>query len=191
MSQSSEYNPAMAKQKSMEDTDAVTNVLESPKQDTGHTLRHLSQVCADADEKCQQSMTSEGVEQDTDAQQEDDEHSVEEVTRKTTSMHSEQPCTMLICADEVIMLTEKVGCTLVTRYLQQFLENYPPPSDKQAYLNIYHMLSLLDKYLHDNPKQHTHCMSSDNEYVILLKHAIHLNTFNSISNPSGYALYSS
>ena len=37
------------------------------------------------------------------------------------------------------------------------------------------MLSLLDKYLYDNPKQHTHCMSSDNEYVALLKCAIHLN----------------
>ena len=37
------------------------------------------------------------------------------------------------------------------------------------------MLSLLDKYLYDNPKQHTHCMSSDNEYVILLKYAIYLN----------------
>ena len=37
------------------------------------------------------------------------------------------------------------------------------------------MLSLLDKYLYDNPKQHTHCMSSDNEYVTLLKYAIHFN----------------
>ena len=37
------------------------------------------------------------------------------------------------------------------------------------------MLSLLDKYLYDNPKQHTHCMSSDNEYVILSKYAICLN----------------
>ena len=37
------------------------------------------------------------------------------------------------------------------------------------------MLSLLDKYLHDNPKEHTHCMSLDNEYVALLKYAIHLN----------------
>ena len=37
------------------------------------------------------------------------------------------------------------------------------------------MMSLLDKYLHDNLKQHTHCMSSDNEYVTLLKYAIHLN----------------
>ena len=90
-------------------------------------------------------------------------------------MHSEQLCTMLTCADDVIMLTKKVGCTLVTSYLKQFLEDYPPPSDKQASLNIYHMLSLLDKYLHDNPKQHTHCMSSDNEYVTLLKYTIHLN----------------
>ena len=37
------------------------------------------------------------------------------------------------------------------------------------------MLSLIDKYLYDNPKQHTHCMSSDNEYVTLLKYAICLN----------------
>ena len=37
------------------------------------------------------------------------------------------------------------------------------------------MLSLLDKYLYDNPRQHTHCMSSDNEYIILLKYAICLN----------------
>ena len=37
------------------------------------------------------------------------------------------------------------------------------------------MLSLLDKYLYDNPKQHTHCISSDNEYVTLLKYAICLN----------------
>ena len=82
-SQPSECNPSTAKQKSIEDTDVVTNVPESPKLDTSHTSRHLSQVCTDADEKCQQSTTSEGVEQDTDAQQEDDEHSVE-VTRKTT-----------------------------------------------------------------------------------------------------------
>ena len=173
-SQPSECNPSTAKQKSIEDTDVVTNVLESPKLDTSCTLRHLSQVCTDADEKCQQSMTSEGVKQDTDAQQEDDEHSVEEVTRKTTLMHSEQLCTMLTCADKVIMLSKNVGCTLVASYLKQFLEDYPPPSDKQAYLNIYHMLSLLDKYLH-NPKQHTHCISSDNEYVILLKYALCLN----------------
>ena len=73
------------------------------------------------------------------------------------------------------MPTKKVGCILVTSHLKKFLENYPPSSDKQAFLDIYHMLSLLDKYLYDNSKQHTHCMSSDNEYVTLLKYAIHLN----------------
>ena len=72
------------------------------------------------------------------------------------------------------MPTEKVGCILVTSHLKQFLENYPLSSEKQAFLDVYHMLSLLDKYLYDHPKQHTHCMSSDNEYVTLLQHAIHL-----------------
>ena len=75
------------------------------------------------------------------------------------------------------MPTEKVGCILVTSHLKQFLEDYPMSSDKQAFLDIYHMLSLLDKYLYNNLKQHTHCMSSDNEYVTLLKYAICLNIY--------------
>ena len=70
------------------------------------------------------------------------------------------------------MPTEKVGCILVTSHLKQFLENYPSSSEKQVFLDIYHMLSLLDKYLYDYPKQHTHCMSSDNEYVTLLQYTI-------------------
>ena len=70
------------------------------------------------------------------------------------------------------MPTKKVGCILVTSHLKLFLEKYPSSSEKQVFLDIYHMLSLLDKYLYDHPKQHTHCMSSDNEYVTLLQHAI-------------------
>ena len=73
-----------------------------------------------------------------------------------------------------MMPTEKVGCILVTSHLKQFLEDYPSSSEKQVFLDIYHMLSLLDKYLYDHPKQHTHCMSSDNEYVTLIKYTIHL-----------------
>ena len=68
-----------------------------------------------------------------------------------------------------------MGCIFVTSHLQQFLEEYPPLSDKQAFSDVYHMLSLLDKYLYDNLKQHTHCVSSDNEYVALLKYTICLN----------------
>ena len=36
------------------------------------------------------------------------------------------------------------------------------------------MLSLLDQYLYDNPRQHISCMSPNNEYVTLLNYAIHL-----------------
>ena len=117
----------------------------------------------------------EDVEQDTNAQHGDGKHPVEDLTRDPTLMHSEQPCTTPTCTDEVILPTKKVGCILVTSHLKQFLEDYPPSSDKQAFLDIYHMLSLLDNYLYDNPKQHTYCMSSDNEYVTLLKYAICLN----------------
>ena len=92
-----------------------------------------------------------------------------------TSLQPEQSLTAFLPTDGVTIPTEKVGCIFVTSYLQQFLEEYPPPSDKQAFLDVYHMLSLLDKYVYDNPKQHTHCMSSDNKYVALLKYAIHLN----------------
>ena len=107
--------------------------------------------------------------------QDDDEHPPKNTAREATSIPSDQLLMVLLPIDDVITLTEKVGCILVTSHLQQFLEDYPPSSDKQAFLDIYHMLSLLDKYLYDKPRQHTHCMSSDNEYVILLKYAICLN----------------
>ena len=66
------------------------------------------------------------------------------------------------------------SCILITSPSKQFLENYFSSPDKQAFLDVYHMLSLLDKYLYDHPKQHTHCMSSDNEYVSLLQHTVSL-----------------
>ena len=173
--QPSKGNPSVAKQKLIEDIDVTRNALESLKLDTGHTSRQLSQVRTDADEQHQQITTSEDIAQDTDTQHRDRKHPVEDFTRKPTLIHSEQPNTTPTCTDEVIMPTKKVGCILVTSHLKQFLEDYPPSPDKHAFLDIYHMLSLLDKYMYDNPKQHTHCMSSDNEYVTLLKYAIQLN----------------
>ena len=92
-----------------------------------------------------------------------------------TLIQLEGSVTELLSTDDVTIPNEKVDCIFVTRHLQQFLEGYMPLSDKQAFLDVYHMLSLLDRYLYDNPKQHTHCMSSDNEYVALLKYAVHLN----------------
>ena len=36
------------------------------------------------------------------------------------------------------MPTKKVGCTLVTSHLKQFLEDYPSSSEKQVFLDICH-----------------------------------------------------
>ena len=175
INKSSENNLPSAKQESMEEVESVMNIPESQKIDTGHTSRHPSQPCTDTDEKCQQHPSSKHAEQDADAHPGDKEYPSKNVAREPTSIHSDQSLTVFLPTDDITTPTEKVGCILVTSHLQQFLEDYPPSSDKQAFLDVYHMLSLLDCNLYNNPRQHTHCMSSDNEYVILLKYAIHLN----------------
>ena len=127
-------------------------------------------ACTSAEEKCQQPKTSkEGVKQDVEAR-----YPTEDTPDEVIFTQSDRLHTLPTSTDEVRMPTEKVGCILVNRCLKQFLENYFLSSDKQAFLDVYHMLSLLDKYLYNYPKQHTHCMSSDNEYVSLLQHAISL-----------------
>ena len=158
----------------MEDAEKEINIPESLKSDTGHTSQHSSQPGADVDEKHQQHLSPEHAEQDAAMHEDEDEHSAENCTIESTSTQTEQPLTAFL-PDDITVPTKKVGCILVTTHLQQFLEDYPPSSDKHAFLDVYHMLSLLEKYLYENLKQHTHCMSSDNEYVTLLKYAICLN----------------
>ena len=157
-SRGNQISPKQMSIKDIKDINVARNALESLKSDTGHISRQNLPVHTDADEKHQQIMTLEDVEQDTNAQHHDGKHPVEDITREHIPIQSEQLCTLPTSTDKVIMPTEKVGCILVTSHLKQFLEDYPPSSEKQAFLDIYHMLSLLDKYLYDNPKQHTHCM---------------------------------
>ena len=175
INESSEYSLSSAKQESIEEVESAVNILEFLKTDTSHTSQCPSQPCTDTNEKHQHCPSTKHAEQDAVVHQDDDEHPPKNIASEPTSIHSDQLLTILLPIDDVIMLTEKVGCILVTSHLQQYLEDYPPSSDKQAFLDVYHMLSLLDKYLYDNLKQHTHCMSSDNEYATLLKYAIHLN----------------
>ena len=139
----------------------------SLKLDTGHTSRQYLPVHTDTDEKRQQIKTLEDVKQDVNAQHQDGKHPVEDTPEETTPMQSER-LHIFPSTDEVIMPTKKVGCILVTSHLTQFLEDYSSSSEEQAFLDIYHMLSLIDKYLYVHLKQHTHCLSSDDEYVTLL-----------------------
>ena len=158
VNESSEYNLPSAKQESMEEVESVVNIPESLKIDTGHTsrqppvLQSTSQPCTDTDERCQQHLSPEHAEQDVVVHQDDNEHSAKNTVVESTSTQSDQPLTVFLTTEDVIMPTEKVGCILVTSHLQQFLENYPPSSDKHAFLDVYHMLSLLDKYLYESPK---------------------------------------
>ena len=151
-------------------TRVMMNPPESLKSDTGCTSRQHSSAPTSAKEIRQQPKTSkEDVEQHVEAQ-----YPTADASEETTLTKSDQLHTLPTSTNEVKMPTLKVGCILVTSHLKQFLENYPSFSEKQAFLDVYHMLSLLDKYLYDHPKQHTHCMSSDNEYITLLQYTIHL-----------------
>ena len=87
--QSSKGNQISPKQTSIKDINVARNALESLKSDTSHTSRQHLPVCTDADEKHQQIMTSEDVEQDTNAQHHDGKHPVEDIIREPIPMQSE------------------------------------------------------------------------------------------------------
>ena len=72
----------------------------------------------------------------------------------------------------VCIPNEEVGCLQVTNQLREFLNHFPPESKEKAFEQIYEILQVLEAYLIDNPLQHIHCMSPDNEYVLLIMYAI-------------------
>ena len=83
-----------------------------------------------------------------------------------------KPLTTTFVSVNVHIPTEKVGCLQVTYQLREFLIHFPPESKEKAFEQIYKILQVLNAYLIDNPQQHIHCMSPDNEYVSLIMYAI-------------------
>ena len=83
-----------------------------------------------------------------------------------------KPLTTAFVSANVRVPTEKVGCLQVTNQLREFLIHFPPESKEKAFEQIYKILQVLNAYLIDNPQQHVHCMSPDNEYVSLIMYAI-------------------
>ena len=83
-----------------------------------------------------------------------------------------KPITTAFVSVNVRIPTEKVGCLQVTNQLREFLIHFPPDSKEKALEQIYEILQVLNTYLIDNPQQHIHCMSPDNEYVSLIMYAI-------------------
>ena len=83
-----------------------------------------------------------------------------------------KPFTTAFVSVNVHIPTEKVGCLQVTNQLREFLIHFPPESKEKAFKQIYKILQVLNVYLIDNPQQHIHCMSPDNEYVSLIMYTI-------------------
>ena len=79
-----------------------------------------------------------------------------------------KPLTTAFVSSNVCIPTEKVGCLQVTNQLRELLNHFPPKSKEKAFEQIYEILQVLNTYLIDNPQQHIHCMSPDNEYVSLI-----------------------
>ena len=100
-------------------------------------------------------MEQDNIAYNTDVFHDDYDHTAIDIIADGTTIQLEKPVTEPFPTDDVMIPNEKIGCVFITIHLQQFLEEYEPPSDTQAFLDISHMLSLLDKYLYDNPKQHT------------------------------------
>ena len=88
-----------------------------------------------------------------------------------------KPLTTAFVSVNVCVPTEKVGCLQVTNQLRDFLIHFPPESKEKALEQIYKILQVLNAYLIDNPQQHIHCMSPDNEYVLLILYAITIENF--------------
>ena len=82
-----------------------------------------------------------------------------------------KPLTTAFVSANVHIPTEQVGCLQVTNQLRDFLSHFPPESKEKAFEQIYKILQVLNTYLIDNPQQHVHCMSPDNEYVSLIMYA--------------------
>ena len=82
-----------------------------------------------------------------------------------------KPLTTTFVSVNVHIPTEQVGCLQVTNCLREFLSHFPPESKEKAFEQIYKILQVLNTYLIDNPQQHIHCMSPDNEYVSLIMYA--------------------
>ena len=82
-----------------------------------------------------------------------------------------KPLTTAFVSANVHVPTEQVGCLQVTNHLREFLSHFPLESKEKAFEQIYEILQVLNAYLIDNPQQHIHCMSPDNEYVSLIMYA--------------------
>ena len=84
------------------------------------------------------------------------------------------PVTQPFLSRSVRVPTTEVGCLSFTQMFQDYLHEYPPLSQADAYSQIQEMAQRLDTYLSRYPAQYINCMTSDSEFVAFVNHAIQL-----------------
>ena len=140
VNESSQNNLPIAKRESTEDVELAINIPESLKIDTSNTLqcqpvvKSTSQHRTNRDVNHQQCQLQEQAEQDPDVYYGSDDCTADDSVAEGTLLQPEQSLMAFLTTDDITIPTKKVGCIFVTSHLQQFLEEYHPPSDKQAFL---------------------------------------------------------
>ena len=61
--------------------------------------------------------------------------------------------------------TTEVGCLSFTQMFQEYLQEYPSPSQADAFLQIEEMAQRSEVYLNQYPAQYINCMTSNSEFV--------------------------
>ena len=148
-----------AKQEFIDEKESAINIPESQKISTGYSSQCQTvsnniyqDINLDAnlpDDQLQDQEKEDPEEQDTlvydpDVSQDEYCSTATGVTVDSTTIQMGKPGIEPFTTDDITIPNEKVGCIFVTIHLQKYLEEYPPSSDKEAFLDIYHMLSLLN-----------------------------------------------
>ena len=84
------------------------------------------------------------------------------------------PVTQPFLSRSIRVPITEVGCLSFTQMLQDYLQEYPPPTHADAYSQIQGMTQWLDVNLSKYPAQYINCMTSDSEFVAFINHAIQL-----------------
>ena len=82
------------------------------------------------------------------------------------------PVTQPFLSRSIRVPTREVSCLSFTQMFQDYLHEYPPPSQADAYLQIQEMAQRLDVYLNRYPAQYINCMTFDSEFVAFVNHTI-------------------
>ena len=157
--QTYQNNLAPAKQEFIDEKESAINIPESHKIDTGYSSQWQAvsnsilhqDIDLDAnlpDDQLQDKEKEDPAEQDTlvhdtDVSQDEYNGTAIDVIVDSMTIQMGKPVIEPFPTDDITISNEKVGCVFVTICLQKYLEEYPPSSDKQAFLDIYHMLYTL------------------------------------------------